>query len=214
VYQQVAADRGGDRVSRRPLALPTRPSMRVDVEEVASLYRQLLLALGEDPDREGLAETPRRVAAWWREFLEHDPGRTDTAFAHAGAGDQFVLVRGIRAWSLCEHHLLPFRVTLAVAYVPTGRLVGLSKLARIAADHAHRLQLQERLTDDVARDVARVTGSQDVAVLADAEHLCMSMRGVRADAARTSTSCLLGRLRSDTALADRLYAVVYRDGPR
>jgi GTP cyclohydrolase I len=198
----------------RPLALPARPRPRVDVEEVAALYRQLLLALGEDPDRDGLADTPRRVAAWWQEFLDYDPGRTDTAFAHAEDSDQFVLVTGIGAWSLCEHHLLPFRVTLAVGYVPAGRLVGLSKLARIAAEHAHRLQVQERLTDGVARAVAQVTGSPDVAVLADAEHLCMSMRGVRAEAARTTTSCLLGRLRSDSWLADRLYAVVYRGGHR
>src|SRR5262249_8786001 len=82
----------------RPLALPARPRPRVDVEEVAALYRQLLLALGEDPDRDGLADTPRRVAAWWQEFLDYDPGRTDTAFAHAEDSDQFVLVTGIGAW--------------------------------------------------------------------------------------------------------------------
>ena len=198
----------------RPLALPARPRSRVDVDAVADLYRQLLLALGEDPDREGLADTPRRVAAWWREFLEHDPGRTDTAFTHVDSGEQFVLVRGIRTWSLCEHHLLPFRVTVAVGYVPAGRVVGLSKFARITADHAHHLQLQERLTRDIARAVADVTGSADVAVLADGEHLCMSMRGVRVDTARTTTSCLLGRLHSDPALTARLYAAVYRGGPR
>jgi GTP cyclohydrolase IA len=198
----------------RPLALPARVRPHVDVEEVAALYRRLLLALGEDPDREGLADTPRRVAAWWQEFLDYDPGRTDTAFAHAEGSDQLVLVAGIGAWSLCEHHLLPFRLSMAVGYVPAGRLVGLSKLARIAAVHAHRLQVQERLTDDVAHAVAEVTGSPDVAVLADAEHLCMSMRGIRAEAARTTTSRLLGRLRTDTALVDRLYAIVYRGGHR
>ena len=172
----------------------------VDVPRVEGLIRELLEALGEDAEREGLRDTPRRVAAWWSEFLDHDPGRMDTSFGYASSGEGYILVRDIEAWSLCEHHLLPFSLMVHVAYVPSGRVLGLSKLVRTVADHAHNLQLQERITNDVAEAVAKTAGTQDVAVFADGEHLCMSMRGVRARSARTSTVCLLGRFRDDTDL--------------
>jgi GTP cyclohydrolase I len=184
-----------------------RPAERrpaVDVVSVEQLYRQLLVALGEDPDRDGLRDTPRRAAAWWSEFLGYDVGRLDTVFDHDLGGEQYVAIRDITDWSLCEHHLLPFRVRVGIAYVPDGRVLGLSKLARIVSAHARSLQLQERLTAQIAHAVAEATGSPDVGVWVDGEHLCMSIRGVRAETARTTTGCLLGRLRNDHALADRL----------
>jgi GTP cyclohydrolase I len=186
------------------LIAPPTPA-RVDIDAVETLYRQLIVALGEDPDREGLRDTPRRAASWWREFLEHDPGRVDTAFEQPPGGEQFVIVHGIGTWSLCEHHLLPFRIRATIGYLPAGRVLGLSKLARVTAEHAHRLQLQERLTADIAGALRRLTGSEDVGVIVHGEHLCMSMRGVRAEAARTITISLTGRLRTDATLTASLH---------
>ncbi|RBM04622.1 GTP cyclohydrolase I [Streptomyces sp. PT12] len=185
---------------------PAAPG-RVDTARVAELYRELLAALGQDPRREGLRDTPERVAAWWEEFLDHDPGRTDTVFAQDldAATETMVVVRGIGVWSLCEHHLLPMRLHLAIGYRPAGQVLGLSKFARIAAAHAHRLQVQERIVDGIARDVAAATGSEDVGVVADGEHLCMSMRGVRQPSARTVSVSFTGAF--ETVLGDRLLAV-------
>lgn len=177
---------------------------RIDTARVAGLYRQLLAELGEDPDRDGLRGTPDRVAAWWSEFLDHDPGSTSAVFDfESGIGDQLLVVGGMKVYSLCEHHLLPMRLTVSVGYIPAGQLLGLSKFARIAHAHAHQLQLQERFTDDVAMDVVKATGSGDVGVVAQGEHLCMSMRGVREPDARTTTK-FLGRLCEEADLASQL----------
>jgi GTP cyclohydrolase I len=184
------------------------PGPRVDGERVADLCRQLLEAVGEDPEREGLRGTPQRFARWWTEFLDHDPGRTDTVFEEdlpAGT-DRVVIVRGIVAWSLCEHHLLPMRLELTIGYRPCGSVLGLSKFARIVDAHAHRLQLQERIVDGVAADVAKATGSADVGVVADGAHLCMSMRGVRRDQARTLSHSLSGAFADGGALGSHLLA--------
>ncbi|GJF32592.1 GTP cyclohydrolase 1 [Kitasatospora sp. NE20-6] len=180
----------------------TRPS--VDTRRIEQLTRELLLALGEDPDRDGLRDTPRRVAAWWSDFLDHDHGTLGTTFSRTDTHDGLVLLRGIEAWSLCEHHLLPFRLHVTIAYIPQARVLGLSKLVRQLRVHAHALQMQERITHDVAADIAKAAGTDDVAVWAEGEHLCMSMRGVEAGAVRTVTSCFLGRTGSDPALAARI----------
>ncbi|MFB8241660.1 GTP cyclohydrolase I [Kitasatospora purpeofusca] len=186
-----------------------REGRRVDVARVAALYREVLTALGEDPDREGLLGTPERVARWWAEFLDHDPGRTDTVFEQelSADGEQLVVVRGISAWSLCEHHLLPMNLELTIGYLPCGQVLGLSKFARISQDHAHRLQLQERIVSGVAADVAKATGAADVGVVADGEHLCMSMRGVRERRARTTSELLLGRFAGHSAFGRRLLGI-------
>ncbi|MDX5567473.1 GTP cyclohydrolase I FolE [Streptomyces sp. ID05-04B] len=181
----------------------------IDIGEVEALYRKLLVALGQDVDSEGLRDTPARVARFWRDFLQHDPGTTDTAFTHQESGGQYVVVSGIRAWSLCQHHLLPFRLDVHIGYVPAGRVLGLSKLPRIVQTYAHRLQLQEALTAQVAREVAALSGSGDVGVWSVGEHLCMAMRGVRDQAARTTAACLLGRLESDDRLAERLRTAAF-----
>jgi GTP cyclohydrolase I len=177
---------------------------RVDTARVGELYRQLLIELGEDPRRDGLRGTPGRVAGWWSEFLDYDPGSTAAVFEYEPSdGDHLLMVGGISVYSLCEHHLLPMRLAVCIGYLPVGQVLGLSKFARIAHAHAHRLQLQERFTDGVAQDVATATGSGDVGVVAEGEHLCMSMRGVREQQARTISTKLSGRLRDEPDLASQ-----------
>ncbi len=150
----------------------------VDYETLLRLGRELLVALGEDPDREGLLETPRRFASLWREFVEYEPGNTDSTF-EAVTTDQMVIVKGIRVWSVCEHHLLPFWCDLAIAYIAYDKVLGLSKFARIAHQAAHRPQIQERLVHEIADEIERLTGSPDVAVIGKGVHLCMIMRGIK-----------------------------------
>jgi GTP cyclohydrolase IA len=171
--------------------------------------REILAAIGEDPGRDGLRDTPRRFADWWREFVAHDPGRTETAFALEEA-DQLVAVRGMRVWSLCEHHLLPFRCDLTVGYIARDRILGLSKFGRLAHRAAHRLQLQERLASDLADDIGRLAGTPDVAVLARGEHLCMTMRGVRTPAEMAS-SVVRGAFRDDPRVRAEWLALAARD---
>lgn len=185
----------------------------VDQAHIASLYRQLLLALGEDPDRDGLKDTPLRAARWWAEFLEFDPGRTDTVFVHDGTGmdsEEIVIVSGIEVASVCEHHLLPMTLSVTAAYCPAGQVLGLSKIARIAHAHAHRLQLQERIVSGIAQDLAKVTGADDVAVAASGSHSCMSMRGVRAVGAAATSVTARGRFGVGGPLADAFRAVALK----
>ncbi len=175
-----------------------RPEHKVDYPKLLELGRELLLALGEDPDREGLVGTPRRWADWWREFIEYNPGTTDTTFS-AVSTDQIVCVSGMRVFSLCEHHLLPMWCDVAIGYIPDERVLGLSKFARIAHQFAHQLQIQERLGQQIADEVVRITGSQHVAVILKGEHLCMSARGIRTPGLMTS-SVMRGSFRTDRDL--------------
>lgn len=170
----------------------------VDHERLLWLGRELLLALGEDPEREGLRDTPMRFANWWREFIEYDSGELGTTFASVTA-DQLVIVSGMRVWSLCEHHLLPFWCDVSIAYLVQGKVLGLSKFARIAHKCAHRLQIQERLVTQIADEVCGLTEAEDVAVLARGEHLCMSMRGIQTHAILTSAD-MRGKFRHNAEL--------------
>ncbi|MGW1491356.1 GTP cyclohydrolase I [Streptomyces sp. NBC_00191] len=149
------------------------------------IARQLLVAIGEDPDREGLVDTPRRYAKWWREFIDYEAGKVETLFETVSE-EQLVFVSDMRVWSLCEHHLLPFNCNLSIAYRSAKNLLGLSKFGRIAHKHAHKLQVQERLVADIAKEIEDITGSPDVAVIGRGEHLCMTMRGIRTGALMTS----------------------------
>lgn len=158
----------------------------VDYDRLLTLCHDLLIAIGENPYREGLKETPRRWASMWREFIDYQPGSTDTTF-EAITTDQMVVVSGIRVWSLCEHHLLPFWCNVSVGYIARDKVLGLSKFGRVAHKHAHKLQLQERLVADIADEIQMITGSQDVAVLATGEHLCMTMRGIQTPAMMKSS---------------------------
>jgi GTP cyclohydrolase IA len=173
-----------------------RQSGQVDYSRLLVLGRELLLAIGEDPEREGLLETPRRWADTWREFLEYDPGTTETTFASTSS-DQIVCVSGLRVWSLCEHHLLPFWCDVSIGYLPDDKVLGLSKFARIAHQYAHRLQLQERLGQQIADEITRITGTQHVAVVLTGEHLCMTARGIRTPGRMTS-SLMRGVFRTDS----------------
>ena len=147
-------------------------------QSLEELGHRLLYLIGEDPDREGLRETPRRWAKWWMDFIQYEPGKIETTF-EAVSLNQVVVVSGIRVWSLCEHHLLPFWCDVSVGYLTKEKVLGLSKVARIAHQYAHRLQIQERLTNQIADTIEQITESPDVAVLARGEHLCMTMRGIK-----------------------------------
>jgi GTP cyclohydrolase I len=173
-----------------------RQPKRVDYPRLLALGRELLLAIGEDPDREGLRETPSRWADAWREFIEYDPGTTETTFASV-ASDQLVCVSGIRVASLCEHHLLPFWCDVSIGYIPNAKVLGLSKFARIAQQFAHRLQLQERLGEQIADEISRITGTQNVAVVLKGEHYCMTARGIRMPGRMTS-SVMRGVFRTES----------------
>ena len=161
--------------------MPSRynePPRKIDHNKVKLLVKELLEALGEDPKREGLAETPRRIADFWQEFVEYDAGKLDTTFS-AVKHNQMVAVTGMKVWSMCEHHMLPFWCDISIAYIADDKVLGLSKFARIAHKHAHKLTLQEQLVSDIANHVKVILGTDDVAVMAKGEHLCLSMRGIR-----------------------------------
>lgn len=187
-----------------PDAQVSRPA--VDFERLQRLGRELLEAIGEDPDRPGLEDTPRRWAGWWREFVEYDAGNTDALFESFGAG-QMVTVSGIRVWTVCEHHLLPFWCDVAIGYVARDQVLGLSKFARVAHQFAHRLQVQERLVEEIADEIERLTGSPDVAVLARGEHLCMTSRGIRTPGVMSSSS-LRGAFTVESATASQFFQMI------
>ncbi len=172
----------------------------MDKERIKAAVRELLIAIGEDPDREGLADTPRRVADMYGEIfagLEEDPRQHLKIFSEQ-EDDEMVTVRDIPLYSMCVHHLLPFTGVAHVAYIPKdGKVIGLSKLARIVNNFARRPQLQERLTSQIADFLNEELQPRGVAVIIEAEHLCMTMRGVRAAGAKTQTSALRGIMKSD-----------------
>ncbi|WP_411139200.1 GTP cyclohydrolase I [Streptomyces sp. C10] len=173
-------------------------------DPLEAVARQLLVEIGEDPEREGLRDTPARYARWWREFTQYEPGSVDTLFETTASGN-LVGVSGISVWSLCEHHLLPFSCRFTIGYLPQEKMLGLSKFARIAHQHAHKLQTQEQLSQQIADDVERLTGSLDVAVIGRGEHLCMTMRGIRTPATM-ATAVWRGALK-DSALRSELIAL-------
>jgi GTP cyclohydrolase IA len=169
-----------------------------DHPALVRLGREILVAIGEDPDRPDLLDTPRRWADAWREFMHYDERKVDTRFQTMTSG-QLVTVGPIRVWSMCEHHILPFVCDLWVGVVPRGELLGLSKYARIAMRFAHRLQVQERLTSQIAFMITQAGNSPDVAVLSRGDHLCVTMRGVGIPAPMTTLDTR-GRFRTEPAL--------------
>jgi len=201
---------GSDRVGRtngsgtwmapeRASSRATRPELKVSVKRLERIGRNLLLAIGEDPGREGLKMTPNRFARWWKEFIDYDPGTIDTTFAFESfRTDQMVVCAGVPVFSLCEHHLLPFKCEISMAYIATEHVLGVSKFARIAHKYSHRLQVQERLVHQIADEITAITDARDVAVLARGEHLCMQMRGIKSDGLM-STSVMRGLFRSTDA---------------
>jgi GTP cyclohydrolase I len=179
----------------------------VDVDAAQAAVRALLVALGEDPTSPSLLDTPARVAGAFEELLS--PRAFDlTSFPNDEGYDELVLVRDIPFASLCEHHLLPFTGIAHVAYIPGQRILGLSKLARVVELFSRRLQVQERLTQQVARWLDEQLSPKGVGVVLDAEHTCMTLRGVRAPGARTVTSAVLGRVRDDRRTRSEFLSLV------
>ena len=169
---------------------------RVDLAAAQRAAEQLLLALGADIDSPGLRETPRRVAAAYAELLTPEPFAL-TTFPNEEDYDELIVVRDIPFQSLCMHHLLPFHGVAHVGYLPAERIIGLSKLARVVEHFARDLQVQERLTKQVVRCIEDELQPKGVGVVVEAEHLCMSLRGVEKPGARTVTSALHGLVRDD-----------------
>jgi len=176
--------------------MPNQIPVQIDVERIARAVREILEAVGEDPDRDGLLRTPERVAKMYGEVLaglHEDPAEHLSVTFEAGH-DEMVMVKDIPIYSLCEHHLVPFHGHAHIAYIPgaDGRITGLSKLARVVDGFARRPQVQERLTTQVADALAEALDPRGVLVVIEAEHLCMGMRGVRKPGAITVTSAVRG----------------------
>ena len=171
----------------------------MDKQRIEKAVREILIAVGENPDRPGLVETPARVARMYEEIfvgLEDDPKKHLKLFDEGS--DEMVIVKDIPLYSVCEHHLIPFIGKAHIAYIPSdGRIIGLSKLARIVDSFARRPQLQEKLTSQIADFLDQELKPMGVAVVVEAEHLCMTMRGARASGSRTLTSALRGYMRND-----------------
>lgn len=192
--------------------------MAIDTKAVEEHIRGLLLALGDDPDREGLKETPKRVAKMYEEVLE-GMNYTNHEIAQmfcktfeqevALEGQDMVLVKDITIFSYCEHHLaLMYDMKVSIAYLPKGRVLGLSKLARIADMVAKRLQLQERIGSDIAQVLTEAIGCEDVAVIIKGAHSCMSARGIKKSEATTVTTTFRGKFETDEGLKNRLYMML------
>jgi GTP cyclohydrolase I len=164
-----------------------------EFNRLRELGRQLLVEIGEDPTREGLRETPDRFARYWQEFINYEAGKLETTFDSVSI-DQMVIVTGMRVWSLCEHHLLPFWCDVSVGYIAQKEVIGLSKIPRICHKHAHKLQLQERLVSDIATDISDISKTDSVAVIARGVHTCMAMRGIKSDGTMVS-SVMRGRFK-------------------
>jgi GTP cyclohydrolase I len=204
---------------RRPLAsdepfeLPPVRSADADRAEFEMLVRRQLELLGEDPDRDGLRKTPERVAralAWLTRGRNVDPRAVIGDALFEETHKSMVMVRDIELYSMCEHHMLPFFGKAHIAYIPDGRIVGLSKLARIVETFARRLQVQERLTEQVADAIEEVLRPLGVGVVIEASHLCMMMRGVEKQNSRTITSALRGQFRDCPMTRDEFLRLAYR----
>lgn len=194
--------------------------MAIDKEAIREHIRGILLALGDDPDREGLKETPDRVARMYEEVFEgmnYTNHEIAEMFNKSFQDDlsvgpdkkDIVLVRDIPIFSYCEHHIaLMYDMKISVAYIPNGKVLGLSKIARICDMAAKRLQLQERIGSDVAEIMCEAADTADVAVIIHGTHSCMSARGIKKDAASTVTTTLRGRFEKESALQNQLYMML------
>ncbi len=200
-----------------PIQCPDRAPEDIppfDHERAAAAVRELLIAIGEDPEREGLRETPDRVARAYAELtrgLRMAPEDVLTTTFDIGH-DEMVLVRDIELWSMCEHHLVPFTGVAHVGYIPavTGKITGLSKLARLVDVFAQRPQVQERLTTQIADALMRILEARGVIAVIEAEHLCMTMRGVKKAGSRTITSAVRGSMHNAATRAEAM-ALIHRN---
>ena len=181
-------------------------------EELANHYREIIAGLGENPDREGLLDTPKR-AAKAMQFLTRGYSQSLETLVNgavfASKTDEMVLVKDIELYSMCEHHLLPFIGKCHIAYMPRGKVLGLSKFARIVDMYARRMQIQENLTREIAEAIQQVTGAHGVAVVIEAKHMCMMMRGVEKQNSSMTTSVMLGAFRENQTTRQEFLMLVH-----
>ena len=198
---------------RTPPAPHPENSGAIDTNAIETAVHQILVAIGEDPEREGLAGTPKRVARMYAEIFEgihRDPADEVDAFFGDEHYQEIVMVRDIPFQTFCEHHMLPFLGRAHVAYIPKGRVTGLSKLARLLEGYARRLQMQERLTSQVADALMDRLDPLGVLVVLEAEHLCMTMRGVKKPGSVTVTSAVRGSMANNPATRAEALALIDR----
>ncbi len=188
------------------------PTPPVSQEEAEAAVRTLIRWAGDNPGREGLIETPKRVAKSYRELFqgyEVEPrDYLEKTFEEVGGYDELIVLKDIRFVSFCEHHMLPVVGKAHVGYLPTDRVVGISKLARVVRGYARRLQIQEKMTSEIANAIQDVLRPVGVGVVIEAEHSCMTMRGVDVPGASLSTSCLLGAVREDPRTREEFLRLV------
>ena len=193
--------------------IPEESRKNMDLPKVEKAVREILEAVGEDPNREGLLETPQRVARMYAEVFAglHRDINKDIKVFHGEGNDEMILIGDIPFYSMCEHHLLPFHGKAHVVYIPRdGKIFGLSKVARIVDTLSRKPQLQEKLTSEIADAIEQAVDARSVCVVLEAEHLCMTMRGIRKPGSKTVTSAMRGGCRTDLRTRNEALALINR----
>ena len=194
-------------------SIPEESRQNMDLPRIENAVREILEAIGEDPDREGLQETPQRVARMYAEVFAglHRDINKDIKVFHGEGNDEMILIGDIPFYSMCEHHLLPFHGKAHVVYIPKdGKIFGLSKVARSVDTLSRKPQLQEKLTSEIADAIEKAVDARSVCVVLEAEHLCMTMRGIRKPGSKTVTSAMRGGCRSDIRTRNEALALINR----
>src|SRR5438309_2245040 len=207
--------RGACRVADSQRPEPHRSTMEPNIQKIEALVRQLLIELGEDPSREGLLKTPQRVAKAMSFLTNGYRTNLKTVINEAlftQTTSSMVIVKDIEVYSMCEHHMLPFFGRCHIGYIPSGRVFGLSKLARLVDMHARRLQLQERLTEQISQEVMSSIDAKGVGVMIEARHLCMMMRGVEKQNSVMITSSVMGTFRDSAATREEFLGLIGQRG--
>ena len=192
--------------------IPEESRKNMDLPKIEQAVRMILEGIGEDPEREGLKETPTRVARMYAEVFSglHRDVTQDIKVFNEPGNDEMILIGDIPFYSMCEHHLLPFHGKAHVVYIPrNGQILGLSKVARIVDTLSRKPQLQERLTSEIADEIIKAIGASAVCVVIEAEHLCMTMRGIRKPGSKTVTSAMRGGCRTDARTRNEAYHLLY-----
>ncbi len=205
------ADNGSLTLEDDEQSSPAAGNAKVDLPRIQRAVREILAAVGEDPDREGLLETPARVARMYAELFSglHENPRAHLQKFFTEKYDEVVLVRDIAFNSVCEHHLLPFIGVAHIAYIPNGRVIGLSKLARVVEVVSKRPQVQERMTEDIANLLVEELDAKGVAVVIEASHSCMTIRGIRKPGSMCVTSAMKGTFRANLSSRSEVMTLIY-----